>query len=88
MASSTGPMLALTVISAGNQWIGNGNPGAAVKAGVAGGLATAALALIEHVPGASPIAAGIAWIALITLIFTNVGGGQSPVANVRRLTGL
>lgn len=88
MASSTGPMLALTAISAGNQWLGNGNSGAALKVAVAGAIATGGLALVEHIPGFAPIAAGIAWIALITLMFTNVGGGRSPVANIQRLTGL
>ena len=82
-------MLALTAISAGNQWLGNGNTSAALKVGVAGAVATGGLALVEHIPGAAPIAVGIAWIALITLLFTNAGGGgKSPVANIARLTGL
>ncbi len=81
-------MLALTAISAGNQWIGNGNAGAALKVTVAGAVATGALALVEHVPGAAPLAAGIAWIALITLMFTSAGGGRAPVQNISRLTGL
>lgn len=82
-------MLALTAISAGNQWLGNGNSGAALKVGVAGAVATGALALVEQIPGAAPIATGIAWIALVTLLFTNVGGGgSSPVQNLKKLTGL
>lgn len=88
MADSTGPMLALTAISAGNQWIGNGNSKAALKAGVAGAVATGGLALLEHVPGMAPLASGIAWIALITLMFARVGPGRTPVENLTRLTGL
>lgn len=88
MADSTGPMLALTAISAGNQWLGNGNSGAALKVTVAGAVATGALALVEHIPGAAPLAAGIAWIALITLLFTGVGGGNSPIKNIQKLTGI
>lgn len=89
MARSTGPMLALTAISAGNQWIGNGNPAAALKVAVAGAVATGGLALAEQVPGMAPLAAGIAWVALITLLLTNAaGGGRSPIQNIARLTGL
>jgi hypothetical protein len=81
-------MLALTAISAGNQWLGNDNAGAALKVAVAGAVAAGGLALLEHVPGMAPLAAGIAWVALITLLFTSAGGGRSPVQNIKRLTGL
>ena len=85
MAQSTGPMLAVTGISFVNQWIGNGNLN--LKILVAGGIATAGLALIEQIPGAAPIAVGIAWISFITLMFTRLGGQPSPVDNLRKLTG-
>ena len=86
MARSTGPMLAVTGISFANQWLGNGNLD--IKILVAGGVATAFLAGIEHIPGADEIAVGIAWIAFITLMFTRLGGKPSPVDNLRKLTGL
>jgi hypothetical protein len=86
MAKSTAPMLLVTGISFGNQWLGNGDLDITIL--VAGAIATGGLALVEQVPGAAPIAVGIAWIAFITLMFTNLNGKPSPVANIRKLTGL
>jgi hypothetical protein len=86
MAKSTGPMLTVTAISFANQWLGNGNLD--LKILVAGGIATAALAGVEQIPGAQPIAVGIAWIAFITLMFTRLNGKPSPIDNLQKLTGL
>jgi hypothetical protein len=86
MAASTGPMLATTGISFGNQWLGNDNLD--LKILVAGGLATAGLALLERVPGIGAVAPGIAWIAFITLLFTRIGGKPSPIDNLSKLTNL
>jgi hypothetical protein len=86
MARSTGPMLAVTGISFGNQWLGNGKLN--IKILVAGGVATAILAGMEQAPGLDGIAVGIAWIAMITLLFTRLNGQPSPVDNLRKLTGL
>lgn len=85
MAKSTGPMLAVTGISFFNQWIGNNN--LELKILVAGGIATAGLALVEQIPGAGQVAVGIAWISFITLMFTRLGGKPSPVDNLRKITG-
>jgi hypothetical protein len=79
-------MLLVTGMSFGNQWLGNGNLD--LKILVAGAIATGGLALLEQVPGAAPLAQGIAWIAFITLMFTRLGGQPSPVDNIRKLTGL
>jgi hypothetical protein len=78
-------MLATTLISFGNQWLGNGD--LELKILIAGAVATGGLALAEQIPGAAPIAEGIAWIAFITLMFTNLGGKPSPIANISKLTG-
>jgi hypothetical protein len=86
MAKSTAPMLLVTGISFGSQWLGNGNLD--FKILVAGAIATGGLALLEQAPGAAPLAQGIAWIAFITLMFTRIGGKPSPVDNLRKLTGL
>lgn len=86
MAKSTAPMLLVTGISFGNQWLGNGDLN--LKILVAGAVATGGLALIEQVPGIGPVAPGIAWIAFITLMFTRLGGKPSPVDNIGKLTGL
>ena len=86
MAKSTAPMLLTTGMSFGNQWLGNGNLDFQIL--VAGMIATGGLALVEQIPGAAPLAAGIAWIAFITLMFTRIGGKPSPVDNIQKLTGL
>jgi hypothetical protein len=86
MSSSTGPMILTTAISFGNQWLGNSNLDFTIL--VAGAIATGGLALIEQIPGAAPLAQGIAWIAFITLMFTRLGGKPSPVDNIQKLTGL
>lgn len=86
MAKSTAPMLLTTAISFGNQWLGNNRLDFRVL--VAGAVATGGLALVENVPGAAPLAQGIAWIAFITLMFTRLGGKPSPIDNLTKLTGL
>jgi len=78
-------MVLTTLVSFGNQWLGNGNLD--VKVLVGGALATGGLALVSQVPGLDTIAAGIAWIAFITLMFTRLGGKPSPVDNIAKLTG-
>lgn len=86
MAGSTAPMVLTTAISFGNQWLGNGNFHPKILVG--GAIATGGLALLSAVPGMDTLATGIAWIAFITLMFTNLGGTPSPVANISKLTGL
>lgn len=86
MARSTAPILLTGAISFGNQWLGNGQVD--LKIVPATLLAAGALALVEQIPGAAPLAAGIGWIALITLLFTRLSGKPSPIDNVRKITGL
>jgi hypothetical protein len=86
MAKSTGPILLTGGISFFNQWLGNGHLD--MKILVATGIAAGGLALVEQIPGISPIAQGIAWIAFITLMFTRLNGQPSPVDNLQKLTGL
>lgn len=78
-------MLLTTGISFGNQWLGNNHFD--LKILVAGAIATGGLALVEQIPGMQEVAVGIAWIAFITLMFTNVAG-PSPASNLQKLTGL
>ena len=85
MAKSTVPMVLTTGVSFFNQWLGNGKLDLSIL--VAGGIATAALAGLEQIPGFQPIAVGIAWIAFVTLMFTNIDGQNSPVNNLQKLTG-
>jgi hypothetical protein len=87
MAASTGPVVAAGAITYANQVLGNGKPwdsGLIIVVGT--GLAAGFLALLEH---ASPeLAAGIAWIALITSLLITPAGGRSAVTNLTRMTGL
>lgn len=86
MAKSLPPVLLTGAVSFGNQWLGNGDLD--LKIIVATGIAAGGLALLEQIPGMSPIAAGIGWIAFITLMFTRLNGKPSPVDNISKLTGL
>ena len=86
MARSTAPILITGAVSFGNQWLGNGHLD--LKIPVATLVAAGALALVEQIPGFAPLAAGIGWIALITLLFTRLGGRPSPIDNLSKLTGL
>lgn len=86
MAKSTAPILLTGGISAANQWLFNGSAADGVKVLVAAGIAAGGLALIEQVPGMAPLAQGIAWIAFITLMFTNLNGKPSPIENLAKLT--
>ena len=85
MANSTAPMLLVTGISFFNQWLGNDDLEISILIG--GGIATAALAGVSQVPDLAPLATGIAWIAFITLMFTNLKGKPSPIENLKKLTG-
>jgi hypothetical protein len=78
-------MLAVTGISFGNQWLGNNNLDLRILVG--GLLATGGLSLVAKIPDMEPLATGIAYIALITLLFTRLDGKPSPVDNITKLTG-
>lgn len=84
MAGAVTPMLILTGISFGNRWYNTGTPD--LKILVEGGIATALLALASQIPGVAPVAAGIAWIALVAVSITPAQN-PSPAQNLLKLTG-
>lgn len=87
MAASTGPVVAAGAISYANAVIGNGqNPLSELRIVVATAIAAGLLALAEHAQ--AQLAVGVAWIALVTCLLYTPKSGQSPVANLLRLTGL
>jgi len=86
VANSTGPILAVGIIEFGNDYL-NGQ-GLQFRVLLATGVAAGGLALLEHAPGLEPVATGIAWIALVTLMFTRMGGKPSPADTLRKVTGL
>jgi hypothetical protein len=89
VARSTAPILLTGGISFLNQWLGNGQPvTSGIKIFLATGIAAGGLALVEEIPGMAPIAVGIAWIAFVTLMFTDLNGKPSPLTNLTKVTGI
>lgn len=85
MARSTGPILAAGGISLANEVIIAGKPFDPQTWRIPVGTAIAAggLALLERV--SAPLAVGIAWIALVTILFTRVTPGVlSPIENFNK----
>jgi hypothetical protein len=85
MSQSTGPIVTLGLITWANGAILSPQPGRnqldfAAKVAVGTGIAAGGLALVERI---SPeLAKGVAWVALITALFTRIGGRKSPVDNL------
>jgi hypothetical protein len=78
-------MLAVGGITFANGWIFN-NTGPDFKVLLGTAVATGGLALFSHV---SPeLAAGIAWIALVTVLFTRFNNKPSPAENLLRVSKL
>lgn len=85
MASSTGPIVALGIVTWANgallqQETVDDNFRFAARIAVGTGIAAAGLALVER---ASPeLARGVAFVALITALFTRYQGRASPVESL------
>lgn len=86
MANSTAPVLIAGGIELASDWLNSGQ--FEVRVLVAAGIAAGGLALVEQVPGMAPVASGIAWIALVTLLLTRRGGKPSPIETLGKATGL
>lgn len=87
MARSTGPALALGGITWANQVIISKNRpddvfGTSARIVVGTGIAAGALALVEK--ASEQLAVGIAWVALVAVLFTRVGRQPSPTENLLR----
>lgn len=82
MSRSTGPILAIGGITLVNQSIVHAQP-IDWKVPIATGMAAGAFALMER---AMPdVATGIAWLALVTLLFTRLNPGiPSPAESFTR----
>jgi hypothetical protein len=88
VSKSTGPILLTGGTAYANQVFGNGRSAASeTRILVATGIAAVGLALVEQIPGAAPLASGIAWIAFITCMIAPFGGA-SPIQNLTKVTGL
>lgn len=85
MAKSTGPILLAGGITFTNGWILD-KQSPDFKILLATAIAAGGLSLMERV--SPPLAEGIAWIALVTVLFTRVGGKQSPAENLLKISGM
>lgn len=83
MARSTGPIIAAGAIVLANDVIANGRPLDAQEYKIIVGAAVAAggLALVERV--SAELAVGVAWVALVTVLFTRMKPGvPSPTESL------
>lgn len=71
------PMLIMVGLSYADEWQKTSSPTAGIPVLIAGGVATGLLAFVNMIPGASGLATGIAWIALIA-----VGANSTIVTDV------
>lgn len=87
MAASTGPIVAAGAITYANAVLFNGKTWDSQLVTLVGtGIAAGFLALAER--ASSPLAVGIAWIALVTSLLVQPKSGKSAVNNLIRVTGL
>jgi hypothetical protein len=87
MAASTGPVVAAGAITYANAVLFNGKTWDSQLIVVVGtGIAAGMLALLER--ASTPLAAGIAWIALVTSLLIQPKSGRSFVTNLIAHTGL
>lgn len=77
MAGYAAPILILTGLSFGNKWYSDHVVD--LKIPVAGGVAYLVAAGLSQVPGAGPVVAGIAWIALVAAVVVPVAAGQKSL---------
>lgn len=71
------PILILTGLSFADKWYQDQQLD--LKIPVAGGVALAIAALVSQVPGAAPVVAGIAWVALAAAVVVPVAAGQKSI---------
>lgn len=85
MAASTGPIVAVGAIAWANQVIiAPRKPddvlAASTRIAVGTGVAAASLALVERAN--EKLAVGIAWLAMVAVVFTRIGGQRAPAENL------
>lgn len=85
MAASTGPAIAMGAITWANQVVISPDKPAdmfatSARIAVGTGIAVGALTLVDK---ASPqLAKGVAWLALVAVLFTRINGRPSPTENL------
>lgn len=84
MAKSTGPALAIGGVTVFNDVVLNGKP-LDWRIPVATGFVAVGLAGLEHL--SQPLAVGIAWLALVAVLFTRVNPAvPAPMENLATLS--
>jgi len=84
MARSTGPALAIGAVTVFNDVVLSGQP-LDWRVPVATGFVAIGLAGLEHV--SEPLAVGIAWLALVAVLFTRVDPNKpAPMENLATLS--
>lgn len=87
MAASTGILLTMGALGAGNEAL-HSHPDAAVKIAVATVATAVVFAGIEQLPGGRPFAVGLATIALIGVLLGNITPGvPSPAVQILDFMG-
>jgi hypothetical protein len=85
MSNPIAPVLALGVVSYGNNWYNTGNA-TDVKPLLFAGVAGLLLELFGAIPGAEPVATSIGWLAFVGFLLSPVQN-PSPAENLLKITG-
>jgi hypothetical protein len=84
MSGPAAPMLALGIVSYGNNWYNTGSV-TDVKPLLFAGIATIFLEGFAAIPGMTPVATALGWAALLGFILSPAQN-PSPVQNLLKLT--
>lgn len=87
MARSTGPMLAVGAITVANQsLLAKDQQPIDWRIPIGTAIAAGGLALLERV--SEPLAVGLAWVALVTVLFVKLDSKtDAPAENILRILG-
>lgn len=85
MGASTGPIVAAGGLTFANGWIFNHQP-PDFRVLLATGIAAAGLALLEQ--ASPPLASGLAWLTLLTVLISRNHGQPSPAENLLKTAGM
>lgn len=77
MAGYAAPILIMTGLSFADKWYSD--KAVDLKIPVAGGVAYLVAALASQVPGAEPVVAGIAWVALVAAVVVPAAAGRKSI---------
>lgn len=86
MADSTGPILAVGAITIANQSLLS-EPQQEIDFRVVPATAIVAIGLALLERASRGLAVGIAWIALVTVLFVRLGRAPSPAENLLKIIG-